>query len=259
MKGRIPLYIEKINDYERLRGYFNNEVYYIIQSFYEMHQIVLIYEFLKENNSNEFLNTLKEIPKGKDFREEARELKKDDPRNFLYELMIAIHFTKKNFQVDLSTLTDIKISQPEIFIECKKIKSINKFEERLKKAIKQIISINKKNLGIIFIDITDYYDNLHKVFSINETGFPYSIQPPSSKDEIKIDINEEVEKFSKDFILSKKEVINNLLDDNIVLAISLNFVGFHLNIAEENLFYGQKLYTFGENPRLNEVVAQVYG
>lgn len=49
LKGRMPEYIKHIQLYERFRGCFCDEMYYCLQSFSEINQVVKLKEYLSGN------------------------------------------------------------------------------------------------------------------------------------------------------------------------------------------------------------------
>lgn len=120
----------------------------------ECTDIWIIYKTFHMERSEGFIERLQKIIKGADFTSETKD--NDSSRDFLYELMIAAKLKKNGFGINFDTVTDIIAEKNDIlyFIECKRIKSLKKFEENYKKAGKQIEREKKDNsYGLIFIDI----------------------------------------------------------------------------------------------------------
>lgn len=118
-------------------------------------QIVQVFDSFKDEKSVGFEERLQKVVYGTDFYNP--ESKADQPRDFLYELLIASWLNKLGYKIDFEQLTDVVANRngTTIYAECKRIKSINGLEENFKKACKQLSKIdnNANHYGLVFIDI----------------------------------------------------------------------------------------------------------
>lgn len=118
-------------------------------------QIVQVFDSFKNEKSVGFEERLQKAVYGTDFYNP--ESKTDQPRDFLYELLIASWFNKLGYKIDFEQLTDVVANRngTTVYAECKRIKSINGLEENFKKACKQLSKIdnNANHYGLVFIDI----------------------------------------------------------------------------------------------------------
>ncbi|HBG7231774.1 TPA: hypothetical protein KRA30_001935 [Clostridioides difficile] len=118
-------------------------------------QIVQVYDAFKNENSCGFNERLHKIISGVDFYNP--ENKSDQARDFLYELLVASWFKKWGYDIDFEQITDVVAKKDGItvYVECKRIKSINGLEENFRKACKQLSKINDptEHYGLVFIDI----------------------------------------------------------------------------------------------------------
>ncbi|MHC1683078.1 MAG: hypothetical protein AB6733_09040 [Clostridiaceae bacterium] len=118
-------------------------------------QIVQVYDAFKNENSCGFNDRLQKIISGADFYNPEK--KADQPRDFLYELLVASLFKKLGYKIDFDQITDVVAKKDSItvYVECKRIKSINGLEENIRKACKQLSKVNDttEHYGLVFIDI----------------------------------------------------------------------------------------------------------
>lgn len=121
---------------------------------YQIHRYVRALRIIKKHYKNIKTETLKKIYKGTidDFTHESE--------NFLFELEMASRllcsklYQEKNFSINLKERTDIIINN-EIFVECKRIKSIKSFENNIRDANNQLEKLKKGEFGIIALDISN--------------------------------------------------------------------------------------------------------
>lgn len=139
-----------------------NDLYDLEQKFKKLNdavqeciQIVQVYNTFKNENSDGFEDRLKKIISGADFYNP--ENKADQPRDFLYELLVASWFKKWGYGIDFDKITDVVATKNSItvYVECKRIKSINGLEENFRKACKQLSKVDDttEHYGLVFIDI----------------------------------------------------------------------------------------------------------
>jgi len=241
IKGRIPEYIKHIKKYEKIRGHFGTEMYYFLHSINEMNQIILFCESLQDQKSKQFKGTVKDSIYGLKFRFDSVKKGDDKSRNYLFELTTASDYAKNNYTVDLSTRTDIIVESPFFSIECKRISSESQIQKRVEEAIDQIKlkEENKPHQGVIYIDITGLFENSHTIFISNETGFPFSIAPPSDNIEVIESIRHDINNHINDFLENQKEKLKKLLCKEVpCIVLNYDYVGFHISIINEDAIVG---------------------
>lgn len=106
-------------------------------SLIEIINLVRIYRAFKDENSNGFINRLKEMVSGADFYNNVST--DDKPRNFQYELLVAEKMKSLGYSINFDELTDVVATRGNdtIYIECKRIKSSKGLESNYRKACKQ--------------------------------------------------------------------------------------------------------------------------
>lgn len=133
-------------------------------SLIEIINLVRIYRAFKDENSNGFINRLKEMVSGADFYNNVST--DDKPRNFQYELLVAEKMKSLGYSINFDELTDVVATRGNdtIYIECKRIKSSKGLESNYRKACKQLININKDAYKFVFIDVFNCYFNNIKTY-----------------------------------------------------------------------------------------------
>jgi len=129
-------------------------------AYIEMNEIIRIYNCLKYIDSNEFLEQMKKVSSGQEFRASSNN---DPARDFLFELSVACRFIKAGYKVSLNGICDVVVDLNNdgiLFVECKRIKSASKIDKNVKKANKQIVTRIKgykssKVKGLVAINVTD--------------------------------------------------------------------------------------------------------
>lgn len=256
LRGRIPFYQKKISEYEKNRGYINEDMFYILSSFSEIFLISRIVKQLQKHDSKEFIETLKKIVKGNNFRGESE---KDTARNFIFELLIASDFQENNFSIDLSTKTDIVVFEPNILIECKRIQSEKKLIQRINEGIKQIEDRNTREYnGIVFIDISELIDISKRIIIQVPLKNTLTLLTNLIDTDIIVDnIIDTLDLEVKNKIFDDMDKINNLIiDKKITVVLVCNFLGFHNGLVEEDLIIGERFYTFGSNAK--DILDKIY-
>ncbi len=244
LKGRIPEYIKNIEGYPRYRGGFSDEMYYCLQSFFEMSQIVSLNEYLSDDRTKDFLETIKKSVYGGAFRDKIESAEKDAARNYLFELSVASDLRKIGLDIELSSRADITIDSLKAIIECKRVHSVKKIIARVKRAINQSKEdIPHEGSLFVFVDITGVFDSSKSIMAVNETGFPYSMAPPMEESQLNDCFKEEIEELVADTILKCSPELSALCQGH-VSGIILNYdaIGFHVNIAQERLAVGNSKY-----------------
>src|SRR6516225_6550555 len=90
---------------------------------------------------------------------------KGEPRNFLFELVIAALLKRAGFSIDLARSEDVfsQLDGRPVFVECKRIHSSSRLDERIEHAALQIgkrcdEARSSKARGIIAIDVSKLRD-----------------------------------------------------------------------------------------------------
>lgn len=129
-------------------------------AYLEVNQLIRIYDRLKEIDSGEFMEQIRKVASGQEFRANSEN---DQARDFLFELSIASRFMKAGFSISLTGICDVVVDlvgDGKLFVECKRIKSQTKIGANIKKASKQIYSrvkadASSKVYGLIAINVSD--------------------------------------------------------------------------------------------------------
>lgn len=240
LKGRIPEYIKNIDNYPRYRGSFCDEMYYCLQSFFEMSQIVNLNDYLSDEKTKKFLETIKKAVYGGAFRDKIESADKDTARNYLFELSVASDLRKRGMDIGLSSRADITIESLKAIVECKRVHSANKIISRVKEAIEQSKEdIPHEGSLFVFVDITGVLDYSKSIMAVNETGFPYSIAPPMEESQLNDCFKEKIEELVADTVLTCSPKLSALCQGHVSgIILSYNAIGFHINIAQERLAVG---------------------
>jgi hypothetical protein len=128
-------------------------------SYLEANEIVRVYSDLKHIDQSGFHEQLKKVLSGQEYR---GQVDNDQARDFLFELSTAARFLRAGFEVELTGVCDIVAEIPEgtLYIECKRMKSLNKIPKNIKKATEQIKKRIGRNpstklLGLVAANVTD--------------------------------------------------------------------------------------------------------
>ena len=175
----FPYKSTRMGNYERLLKTFVNpgakaptegdlldDFYKFMQAVTEACQIIRLWNTFKSGEHQGLKERIKHVMDGKTIRAEAIKKNKkgqnhDPARDFSFELNIASRFLKGGFEVDLTDDCDVVVSigKDKLYLECKRIKSLNKLGARIKSASTQIdtrVGKNRKNkFGLIALDVTD--------------------------------------------------------------------------------------------------------
>jgi len=160
-KNRFGIYKQDIEKFlnngkvespsEELKRFFNAHL--------EANELIRLKNSFMNFDCSEILETIKKSVSGQRFRNAS---KTDQSRDFAFELGVASRFINAGYNVDLRTISDlvVKIDDITLFVECKRIKSIQQLEKRVKEANTQIsnrISVNtsSKARGLIALNLTD--------------------------------------------------------------------------------------------------------
>lgn len=136
----------------------------------EIIEIAIVYEAFKDVESSGLNERLKKVVSGKDFYEDGEQ---DQPRDFLYELLIAAMFQQLGYTIDFDRETDVVAMRGDIIVygECKRIKSINGLEKNYRKACKQLGKIkghSDKIYKFAFIDVWNCFSEHIKPYEYKD-------------------------------------------------------------------------------------------
>ena len=261
VKGRIPIYIKALKNYEKHRGTIGNGLYDALQSLSEMLDLIEISEQLKNQNSKNFKNSVENAMHGPTYRGSSQEeAEKEKFRNYLLELKIAASLRKVGFELDLSTKTDIIVTDADKAVECKRVTSHDKTLIRTREAVKQIIDnpTGQPNSGLVYIDLTSLIDSPATVFIINETGFPHSMFPPRTDEEVAKEIFEKVELKAKEIFDPIKSNIINLISPKIqAIILSFDYLAFQISLVHERAITGRFNFLVTDNNQEKEFIEKI--
>lgn len=136
----------------------------------EIIEIVMVYEAFKDVKSEGFDNRLKKVVDGKDFYNDGDQ---DQPRDFLYELLILSWFHQLGYTINFDKEADVVATRGNVIVygECKRIKSIKGYEKNYRKACKQLsrISVNDdKTYRFVFIDVWNCFSEYIEPFEYSD-------------------------------------------------------------------------------------------
>lgn len=139
------------------------------ESIREIYQIVCVYDAFKDENNRDFIDRLQKVVSGKEFYSGEPN---DQGRDFLYELVIAAWYKMRGYEIifDSETQTDVVANKngTEIYIECKRLKSVNGYEDNFKKGCKQLQKVKDDTaIKLVYIDIYN---------CLKSTWVPYEYQ-----------------------------------------------------------------------------------
>lgn len=216
----------RVSRYSRYKAYIDdfyktNKPYDLEQKFMKLNeavqecvQIVQIYDSFINENSIGFNERLKKIISGTDFYNS--ETKSDQPRDFLYELLVASLFKSYGYDIDFKKTTDVVAKKNDItfYVECKRIKSDNGLEQNLKKACKQLSKVDDptNHYGLVFIDIYNCVSNKIKSYEYSDIF------------EIRNELNNVLE---NDFRKQNSDLIERILTQNLDYTLGVFFTTFH--------------------------------
>lgn len=129
-------------------------------NYYDCSELVLIWQKLKDCGSPPFKNTPRQAVNGPTTLEAERP-ETSDARNRIFELVMAALFRAANFPIKFVEPADAVVNAFNVkcFLECKRIQSEKRLEERIREASSQIEDRlgkqpSKKSRGLIAVDIS---------------------------------------------------------------------------------------------------------
>jgi len=160
-KTRFGAYEKDVGDFLTKRSNETSEesVKIFMNAHMEAHELIRIKKAFESLDSENYLETIKKTVAGQKFRNASDN---DQSRDFAFELGIASRFLKAKYDVDLRSISDliVHIDGRKLYVECKRLKSYNQLEKRVRAANKQIKlrlnnDVSTKSRGMIALNLTD--------------------------------------------------------------------------------------------------------
>ncbi|GAA5103355.1 hypothetical protein [Wohlfahrtiimonas larvae] len=89
----------------------------------------------------------------------------------------------------------------------------------------------------VFIDITEIHPSSKSIITINETGSPFSLMPPTSGTELNEKFIDQMKLFVS--TIAHPTLLNDLQklcqEKTFGIVLNYNAIGFHVNIVQERL------------------------
>lgn len=158
-----------------------------VSSMFEIYDFVSVYSALKEVPNNQLKSIAEKLQKAVNGPVNAAEETSDSTtaRNFLFEATVAAKAYHPDKGVatilDAKSDTGISIDGKKIWVECKRITTINKIESNARKASSQLEDILKKQVGsghrgIVAFDISKILNSGDKIYvSENDSALMNSV------------------------------------------------------------------------------------
>ncbi|GGY11624.1 hypothetical protein GJV26_29450 [Massilia dura] len=140
--GRYLKILRELNEARAnnsLDAYHEKNGHVWINAAFESEELIWLYNSLKEHSNEKVIERLKLAVKGNDLFA-TDESDNASGRNFSLELSTAGAFAATGSSVDFGGEADVRVlfHERELFIECKRLKSANKAEKRIKHGFEQL-------------------------------------------------------------------------------------------------------------------------
>jgi hypothetical protein len=158
-----------------------------VNSMFEIHDFVDIYKAFNNVPESQLTHIVAKLQKGVNGPINSAEEtpKSTSARNFLFEATLAAraHRPEKGVETIFNAETDtgIQIENKKLWIECKRVTSVNKIEANVRKAAKQLGLIFKKKIGsghrgIVALEVTKLFNSSDQIFvSDNDSQLEASV------------------------------------------------------------------------------------
>lgn len=142
-----------------------------------------LYLISETKDLSEIVNILSkyELQKQKKFKllvkglELDKKEKKTFSRDYIFELKIATRFLKSDFIINIESIADVNIEFNDLqyHIECKRVQSEQKIENKIKEAYNQLGKNNQNvSRGIIALDLSKvFFNTIHEIEEENNINF----------------------------------------------------------------------------------------
>ncbi|MDX2370845.1 MAG: hypothetical protein QNK36_20995 [Colwellia sp.] len=146
-----------------------------ISSIFEIHEFIDIYKAFYNTPKDQLVHIVKKLQKGINgpINSAEESPKSTAARNFLFEASFAAraHRPESNVFAILDAISDtgIQIDKKKLWVECKRVTTVERIEDNVKKACKQLESTLKKqngsgHRGVVAIDVTKTFNIDDKIF-----------------------------------------------------------------------------------------------
>lgn len=181
--GKYKKAIDQIDTFSKNESddEFKTWLHEFLNAHLEITEIIRIYNDVSKYNFIDYIEQLKMVTKGQEFRTSSA---KDQSRDFTFELSMAARFIRSGFEVKLNQLADVVAKRedtPKIYVECKRIKSLSKVRKNIKKANEQLRTRlsrdnSSRSRGLVALNINDIlnencnmfvFDNIEKFQQFN--------------------------------------------------------------------------------------------
>lgn len=215
-----------------------------VSSMFEIHSFISIYNAFRDEAKSDLSKIAEKLQKGVNGPINAADEspKSTTARNYIFEVVVAARAHRPNagIQTILNARSDtgIKIDKSKLWIECKRVTTVEKIEANVKKASSQLEVILKKqsgsgHRGIVALDVTKILNSGDKIYA--------------SKDDEQLLAS--VDRIMDKFIIDHSHIWQNLYErrDRKVIGTLVNF-SFMATSESRNLLVHASQW--GLNPRL---------
>ncbi|GAA4649272.1 hypothetical protein GCM10023116_15460 [Kistimonas scapharcae] len=128
--------LQILDDLEKSSDVYSFPVW--MNASHEVAELMRIHEGLNNLNDADLVKRLNNSLKGNEFFSEDKANRSG--RDIGFELSIASKFAKQNLPIDFGHDADLKVNLPsgDIFVECKRLKSRNQIQKRIKEGLTQL-------------------------------------------------------------------------------------------------------------------------
>lgn len=214
-------------------------------TYVEVNEIIRVHNCLKTLDSSDFIDQIKKVTSGHEFRGNNNN---DQARDFLFELSVASRFISEGYSVSLTSICDVVVdlgNDGTLFVECKRIKSAKQIGKNVKKANEQIlkrieVQSSSQVHGLVAVNITDLLPKNSMLYPDSKTAAT-AIHRGISNNYVK----RELKQFSAGYnrkcfgVMVESAVMNYLSDKSpqkgFVYSRHTEYLPYFDNVAFKNL------------------------
>lgn len=171
-KKDIQRFYSDINKKNENENEIKAEFHSFLNAHSEITEIIRIYNDVSKSEQYDYIDQLKKVTSGQPFRNNTAN---DNSRDFAFELTMAARFIRSGFEVNLNQLADVVAKRedtPQIYVECKRIKSLSKVAKNIKKANEQLKrrlarENSKLPRGLVAINVNDLINPNSNMFVVD--------------------------------------------------------------------------------------------